>query len=265
MRLGIGSYTYTWSVGVPGQLPASPMDPEAIIDAARSLGVSVVQLCDNIPLHELDAGDLARIADHARDAGVTLEAGTRGTDPAHLRKMIGVAASLGARLLRSMITGSLADAERDIRQVLSALAQEGITLALENYERHPVKGLAELIRRVGSPSVGACLDTVNSLGALETPAEAVEALLPLTVNLHLKDFDIVRADHRMGFSVIGTPAGKGRLDVESLIRATRVNGRDPNAILELWTPPAGRVEETVAREKAWAMESISLLRRYIEQ
>jgi sugar phosphate isomerase/epimerase len=68
----------------------------------------------------------------------------------------------------------------------------------------------------------------------------------------------------MGFTVVGTPAGKGRLDIPGLLRAARGNGRDPNSILELWTPFEGTVDQTVVRESGWARESISLLRRYIE-
>jgi hypothetical protein len=40
-------------------------------------------------------------------------------------------------------------------------------------------------------------------------------------------------------------------------------GRDPNAILELWTPPAGTQAETVAKEATWARESVDYLRRLI--
>jgi sugar phosphate isomerase/epimerase len=121
-----------------------------------------------------------------------------------------------------------------------------------------------MIRRVDSPFLGACLDTVNSFGALETPQQAAAALLPLTTCLHVKDFDIVRVDHRMGFSIVGTPAGRGRLDIPGLIRSVRANGRDCSVILELWPPYAGSAEQTAAREREWAEQSIQLLRRYIE-
>jgi len=264
MRLGIGSYTYTWSLGVPGQAqPASPMSVEGLIDTAGSLGVSVVQLCDNVPLPGYSRAALEGLAHRAKERGIALEAGIRGTDPALLRKMIAAAVSLEARLLRTMITTTVEQAEIDIRQVLPELERRRVTLAMENYERHSVRALACLIRRLASPLVGACLDTVNSLGALETPAEVIRELLPLTSSLHVKDFDVVRADHRMGFSVVGTAAGKGRLDIHGLIDGARASGRDPNAIVELWTPFAGDIERTVAAERAWAQESISYLRRYI--
>jgi sugar phosphate isomerase/epimerase len=68
----------------------------------------------------------------------------------------------------------------------------------------------------------------------------------------------------MGFAIEGTPAGRGRLDVPWLLRTLKEAGRDPNAILELWTPPEPTVEKTVAREDAWAAESIAYLRTLIK-
>ena len=101
---------------------------------------------------------------------------------------------------------------------------------------------------------------MNSFGALEGPAVVVEALGPLTVNLHLKDFSIRRAGHKMGFAVEGTPAGEGRLDVPWLLGRLRAFGRDPNAILELWVAPEDDVERTVAKELEWAERSVANLR-----
>jgi sugar phosphate isomerase/epimerase len=240
------------------------MTAEDLLAQAQELGVSVVQLCDNIPLDNQPASLLARLGARAQAAGIALEVGTRGTQPDHLLRYLEIANSLGARLVRSMILATMAEAETDIRAVLPEYEKSAMVLAIENYEKHSVISLADMIVRIGTPFLGACLDTVNSLGCLETPREALAALLPHTANLHIKDFDIVRADSRMGFSVVGTPAGKGRLQVPELLDAARNNGRDPNAILELWTPPAATVEETVARESRWARESISFLRRYIQ-
>jgi sugar phosphate isomerase/epimerase len=108
-----------------------------------------------------------------------------------------------------------------------------------------------------------CLDTVNSFAALEPPEVVVRTLAPYTVNLHVKDFDVVRVGHQLGFSIEGKPAGKGRLDIPWTIEYLKSKGRDPNAILELWTPYAGTVELTIAREEEWAAESMRYLREII--
>jgi 3-oxoisoapionate decarboxylase len=54
-------------------------------------------------------------------------------------------------------------------------AQE-VTLAVENYEVQSCGLLTSLVRRLESEHVGICLDTTNSLGALETPRQVVELL-----------------------------------------------------------------------------------------
>jgi L-ribulose-5-phosphate 3-epimerase UlaE len=85
-------------------------------------------------------------------------------------------------------------------------------------------------------------------------------LAPFTVNLHLKDFVIERQSHWMGFSVSGRPAGEGMLDIPSLLRRIAIHGRCATAVLELWTPPESRIEDTLAREARWAEQSLDYLR-----
>jgi sugar phosphate isomerase/epimerase len=271
MRLGIGSYTFTWAIGVPKYPARDPsLTVEGLLEKAEELGVSLVQVCDNLPLHELPPGRLAVLAARARETGITLEAGTRGTDPDHLLRYLSIALSLGAPLVRTLIgtaeeSSSLQLAETRLRAIAPRFEREGVALAIENYEQYPARDLAGLIDRVASPSVGVCLDTVNSLGALEPPDEVINVLLPHALNIHVKDFDIVRADHRMGFAVIGTPAGQGRLEIADLLARARAGGRDPSVVLELWTPFKGSIESTVALEREWAATSIRYLRELISE
>jgi sugar phosphate isomerase/epimerase len=138
-----------------------------------------------------------------------------------------------------------------------------VVLAIENHDRFKARELADILRRIDSDQVGVCLDTVNSFGALEGPEVVVETLGPWTVNLHIKDFDIFRASHLMGFTIEGRPAGQGQLDVPWLLDELKAMGRDHNAILELWTPPEATSQETVAKEATWARESIDYLRGII--
>jgi hypothetical protein len=67
----------------------------------------------------------------------------------------------------------------------------------------------------------------------------------------------------MGFTVEGRPAGKGHLNVPWLLRRLCLFSVDPNAILELWTPPEETLDATIAKEAAWARESVSFLRTLI--
>jgi hypothetical protein len=109
------------------------------------------------------------------------------------------------------------------------------------------------------------LDTVNSFGALEGPEFVIDTLAPYVVNLHVKEFVIYRASHMLGFIIEGAPIGKGRLNVSWLLNtlSTRQRERDFNAVLELWTPPDANIDDTIAKETAWAVESVAYLRQFI--
>lgn len=267
MKLGLSSYTYTWSIGVPGNMPARPMTALDLLDEAHRLGVRVLQVADNLPLDRLSPAELADFADCAAGRGIQVEVGTRGIAPDHLQRYLALARRFHSPILRVVVdTASHHPSIDEVVSLLQPLRGEfetaGITLAIENHDRFKVAQLAEMVRALGD-WVGICLDTVNSFGALEGPQVVVDALGPLTVNLHFKDFTIFRASHMMGFTVEGRPAGQGKLDAPWLLGELKRYGRDCNAILELWTPPEETLEATIAKERRWAEESIAYLRKLI--
>jgi sugar phosphate isomerase/epimerase len=264
--LGIGSWTYAWAVGTTqGPRPAEPLTALGVLRKARALGVSLVQFADNLPLHALPGEELLRVRDAAREMGLTVEVGTRGVEPDHLLRYLEIAKLFGSRLLRTL-TGragdrpDLARATASLRQVLPRFADAGVAIALENYEAHKARDLAALVREVRSPFLGVCLDTVNSIGALEMPETVVPELAPHVLNLHVKDFDIVRIPYMTGFSIVGRPAGSGRLDIPRLLGQLSDAGRRFSTILELWVPFTDSIDRTLEMEQAWAESSIRYLR-----
>lgn len=270
MRLGIGSYTYTWAIGVPGYPPRQPLTAHGLLARAARLGVHVVQFADNLPLDELPAHARTELRRAADALEIAVEVGTRGITPDHLRRNLAVACEFGAPFLRVVIDKAdhhppPEEVVRLLRTVMPEFEAANVTLALENHDRFKVATLLGIIRQVGSARLGVCLDTVNSFGALEGPDAVVEALGPYTVNLHVKDFAVQRAGHNLGFTVEGRPAGQGQLDVPWLLARLAEFGRDCNAILELWTPPTGDVEATIALEARWAEASVAYLRTLIEK
>lgn len=270
MELGIGSYSCAWAVGVPGYPPVRPMSAMNLVDLAGEVGVRVVQIADNLPLGNLSERELDALRDRATARGVALEAGTRGIGRDHLARHIAICRRLGSRLLRVVVDTADDQPAPDeivvrLREVVPELAKADVVLGVENHDRFTAGTLADIIRRAGSDRVGVCLDTVNSFGALEGPGVVVETLGPLTVNLHVKDFAISRLGHMMGFVIEGRPAGQGRLDVPELLSRLEAHGRCASAILELWTPYQGKVEETVRLERAWLDESVAYLKGLVGQ
>lgn len=264
MQLGISSYTYGWAVGVPGNRPVNPLDEQMLLEKARSFGLRVVQIGDNLPLHEMSADRLKALYQSLDNERVALEIGARGLTEAHLQRYIGLSCSLNSRLLRFVIdaphyTPSVDEVVRLLQNVQPALERVNLTLGLENHDRLLAREFAEIIERVGSPNVGICLDSVNSMGAGEGLAEVVNTLAPYTVNLHLKDFGIRRLPHLMGFQIDGRPAGQGMLNIPWLLEQVSRHGRCQTAILEQWVVPEPTLEATIAKEAAWAAESINYL------
>lgn len=268
MRLGISSYTFTWAIGVPGRPPQHPMSAIDLLNKAAKLGVRLVQVADNLPLDQLSSAELGAFEQRASELNISIEVGTRGIGLDHLHTYLQLAERLGSPILRVVI--DTVDHHPTKDQVVSTLGEiipefehAGVCLAIENHDRFRVEQLAGIIERIGSAYVGICLDAGNSFGALEGPGVVLEVLGPLTVNLHLKDYTIFRAPHMMGFIVEGRPAGQGKLDIPWLLEGLRDQGRDPNAILELWTPPEETLSTTIAKESKWATASIEYLRRLI--
>lgn len=265
MRLGVGTYTYTWAVGVPGHLPESPLSAADIVRKANAAGLHCAQIADNLPLERLSTEERHALADFAQSRRVAIEVGARRMTPDHLARLIDLAAFFGSHILRFVIDGpgfqpSLDEIETIVREALPRLREAGVRLAIENHDRLLAEEFREIVKGTDEDQVGICLDSVNSMGAGEAVREVTQTLAPYALNLHVKDYTVRRVSHMMGFVVEGTPAGLGMLDVPWLLEQVREHGRCQSAILELWTPPESTPEKTIATEARWAEESLHYLK-----
>jgi sugar phosphate isomerase/epimerase len=208
----------------------------------------------------------------ARARGLVLEAGTRGLEPDHLANYIAIGQRIGAQILRTVLSGSLLGsdqllaAEANVQKILPHLDEAGLTLAIENNEAFSAAEFAALIKRLNSPRVGICLDTANSLGRPETLKTVVEALAPHAIELHAKDYDIRRVDTRMGFAIVGTAAGEGRVDFNYVLAELRRHARDlMSVIVEHWPPFTGTIEQTIQTEQDWLERSVAFLGKKLSE
>ena len=265
MRPGLSSFAFGWAVG--HRTP--PFDERRLISLARRHGLPVIQLGDNLPVHDMDPERRIRLRDAVASARLELELGARGLTRSHLSTYIELSRTLRCRLLRFVIDkGGYRPSASVVVSILKDAVQElrgaGITLALENHDRFPAGALRDIVEAVGSASVGVCLDTANSLGAGEGLTEVTRVLAPVTVNLHLKDVTVRRVPHQMGFVIEGCPLGRGALPLSATIAAVRAAGRCRSAVLEAWTPRAGTLAKTVRREAAWTRQSLAALPRLLD-
>jgi len=268
MRLGISSFTFPWVIGgIDNNHPIS-MTAFELLEKANALGAEVLQIADNLPIEHLSNEELGQLRIMADSLGIALEVGTRGISTANLARFLEIAATLGSPILRIVIdTKEHEPTMEEINSLLAPFAVQfrklNIKLAIENHDRLTCSQFNEIIDRLGGDWVGICLDTVNSLGAVEAPNTVIPALAPRAINVHMKDFEIVRSNGQMGFTVQGTALGQGRLDVQSVIAAVGGSKRDITSVIELWTPRQSSYEETVALEESWAAQSVKFLRASI--
>ncbi len=265
-KIGIGSWTYPWAVGtIPERRPETPLKPIDLVHRAHALGVGVVQILDNLPMDRLSRAELDELRRAAEDCSVDLQIGTRGVEPDHLRRYLEIACRVGSRLVRTMggwngKPAPLPIMEQSLRDVLPDFGDAAVLLALENYEAYRTSDLANLVRAINHPFLGICFDLTNSLGALENIEEILQNLLPLAVNVHLKEFTIERMAHLMGFAFTGRPTGQGRLPLDRIFAELRRLDRRPDVIIELWTPFSQSLSETLTLEESWAKQSVTYLK-----
>lgn len=263
MKLGIGSYTYGWGVGITGFPPPNPLDWRTLLQRAADFGVRVVQIANNILLHEID---LDALTAEAGRLDIALEAGTRGIGHNHLQQYARIAQRIGSPILRCVI--DTPDHQPDFKEIITSLKAAlpefercGVTLAIENHDRFRAKTLANLMHVMRGAPIGICLDVANSLGCEEPMTHVAEVLGPYTVNLHIKEYVIKRLPSHHGFIIHGAPFGQGMCDLDWLLpKLRKLAGHDFNAILEQWVPQQATIEETIALEEQWAAASIAYLR-----
>ncbi len=267
MQLGISTYTYPWAVGVPGSEPAIPLTVTDLITRAGQQGVSIVQVGDNLPLHNLPAAELAACKTLADRTQVRLEVGARRLTPERLHAYLDIARQLGSPFVRFVIDDadykpSVDEVVGIIREALVDIRRHNVRLAIENHDRFPARFLKRIVQSTDPHWVGICLDTANSLGAGEDTDTVADTLAPYTFNLHIKDFTVRRLHHKMGFTVEGAPAGQGLLSVPRLLQKLIPYNRCYSATLELWTPPEADLAATIRKETAWAEESLAYLQPF---
>ncbi|MEO5590987.1 MAG: TIM barrel protein [Chitinophagaceae bacterium] len=265
MFLGIGSYTFPWAVGADGFNDKGKLTAMSILHMAAASDIRYVQFGDNLPLHLFPQDALVLLKQKAGELGIRIETGTRGLTKKNILQYLNIAEHMQSPFLRIVIDDGLfepgvAEVTATIKTVLPFLRDKNIQLAIENHDRFPAAVLEQIILATDTDYVAICLDTANSIGSGESIRETVSILAPYTVNLHLKDILIKRAEHKMGFIVEGIAAGDGMLDIPWIINQLLPYNKCKTAILECWSNPEATMEATLVKEKQFAGKSIEYLK-----
>jgi sugar phosphate isomerase/epimerase len=123
--------------------------------------------------------------------------------------------------------------ERSLELAEPIAARHRMTLAVENHKDQRISERLELLKRISSPYVGACVDTGNSFALLEDPIEVVQAYAPWAHSVHLKD-QAVR-EYPEGFLFADCALGEGFLDLATMVEILRKAKPDIRFSLEMIT------------------------------
>lgn len=209
-------------------------DAIAFADLAKSHGLQGISLSlNNAQYRHLGGRDRARmdaLRAHLDAEGMSLEVDTSGTDPAHMREMLVVAAYMGADALRTYTRHSgtpeqmLTATQRDLTQVVEDAERLGVTIVLENHEDFTGPELARIVENVGHPRLKILYDYGNSQMVLEDPEAALDAVLPHVHSVHVKDHVMVRPEDAGQLTVAGVPMGEGFLPIKRLTERLLARG-----------------------------------------
>lgn len=219
-------------------------DAIAFARLAKSHGLSGISLSLNNPdYRHLGGRDPARmeaLRGFLQQEGMSLEVDTSGTDPAHMRELLEVAAFMGAEVLRTYTRHSgtpaqmLAATQDDLAAVVADAERLGVTIVLENHEDFTGPELAEIVAGVDHPRLKILYDYGNSQMVLEDPEAALEAVLGHVHSVHVKDHVIVRAEDAGRLTVAGVPMGEGALPIKRLTRRLLDAGLRRLAFENVW-------------------------------
>lgn len=271
MKIGVSSWCFAWSIGVPNYpKPEKPLDFNGLLQRAKELDVELLQIAENFPLHEFKDSTLEEWASLAREYDLDIEPATWGISPEVLLKYLDIAEIFRSNIVRTIVKPE--EARKGLPYIIQNLwsalpkfEERKVTLLLENYEQTKSDELLKIFTTLNSSYIGLCLDTTNSIGAVEPVETIMDKLISYVKEVHLKDYIIRRFNHRFGMIVIGAPLGEGQLDIDSVLKRIFSIQRDINIILEQWLPFTRSLEETLQLEAEWLAKSVAFLRNMLKR
>jgi sugar phosphate isomerase/epimerase len=236
-RRRLGVVLYSFSIRLAADRAARTpglAEPHAFLEHCHALGAGGAQ----VSLGKRDADSITRLRTKLDAYGMYLEGIVRlpqdRADVDRFAAEVRTAKETGATVLRTaLLSGrryetfaTAADfrawAERASASLALAepvVARHDVRLAVENHKDRRAGELADLLRRLDSRHVGACVDTGNNLALLDDPNEVVETLAPWALTVHLKDMGV--AEYADGFLLAEVPLGEGILDLPHIIGVLR--------------------------------------------
>jgi sugar phosphate isomerase/epimerase len=139
-----------------------------------------------------------------------------------------------------------------LRRLAPVAEAGGVYLAIENHADYRGYELAGVLREVGSPNVGARLDTGNAYCAIEEPVAAAQALAPFTLATHIKDEVVEAEPGNRGLTpgglltLRGCALGEGHVDFGAIVPLLAQQGPLGGNLALTLEVPASSIETSIA-------------------
>ena len=274
MLLGLDSYSYHLAFGAhPDFAPRRRLTLFKFIAKVRALGLDSFQI-DPMHLASRSRAHLAEVRVAAAEAGLFLEHGAIGLDPAQLRRELNVCVQLGSPVLRTFagfnrhdprtkVSAEIRRAVANLRKIRPVAADLGVKIAVENHGDLTTDELLQVIRAVDSPWVGICLDVGNPMLTLEQPLPAVEKMIAHAFTTHVKDYALEQTNY--GAKINGVALGDGCIDLSAVIKVIRRRSALDRIILEIPVEarPGASAREVLHHEDDCVRRSVQRARRLL--
>ncbi|MGV3659886.1 MAG: sugar phosphate isomerase/epimerase family protein [Prosthecobacter sp.] len=225
MGIVIHSYWKRWQ----GKYSSLKFPPFAhaldVLDHVRDLGVGSLQTLVNDWTAEMAENVRATCESYNIQLEGSITLPKNETDMGRFENELRLGKAAGATIFRSATGGrryelfsSLEEfkhfkenAFRSMTLAEPIARKHRVKIGIENHKDFHATELAEMLGKLSSPHMGACVDTGNSIALLEDPMQVVETLAPFAVTTHIKDMAVQETP--TGFLLSEVPLGQGILDL----------------------------------------------------
>jgi 3-oxoisoapionate decarboxylase len=247
----------------PGKQPAVPA--EEFIELCHSLGAGIAQMgFDQLGTADKDYLKSIRRLLEQREMVLELGVNARTLETeSTFAPVAAAAAELGVERMRiACLSGRryetfaelktwqefAAHWKEVLRRSEPMLRKYKLRAGIENHKDWLADEQVEILRSIGSPCLGACVDFGNNLSLLEDSLEVARKLAPYAVTTHLKDMAV--RPYEEGFELSEVMLGEGMTPLRQIIDLLRQSRRDLPIVLEMITRDPLKVPYKTA--KYWA-------------
>jgi len=228
MNIGLCAFSFTGAAREAGLKP-DPTDPYDLMQMASDSGFTSVEFAPQ-QLPSLEDKELSRCREKLEELGLRVTIAGSRIQAEGLGESIEIAEKLGAKTVRTVLSGLLEGDRRtppgpdwsnyltglisELKEVRSKAEDFNISIALENHQDATSADLVRICQEVDSTNIGVNLDAGNALAVVEDPMEYARNVAPWLKNVHLKDYIVYLTES--GYRLVRCAFGDGVLPFAEL-------------------------------------------------